>query len=422
MADLLRKLNLKTLGLDLLFLYVGKSGSVVVGIFVLPLYQKIMGPSSFGVVALLLSIQAFLLMVDLGASTVVGRNLAANSDRLISARTMFAAQMNLHIFYILLLGGFILLSFAGVLSFSLIDGFLAVAFFWAITVQNVSQSALLAMRKYALAGGLQAAGILFRSIATLVCLLYISSDVRTFLVLQAVTAVLHMLVTDRVCYWLLGGVQALANKSEIVNSMRKVFKQGFPLILFGLSGALVMQADKVIISSYNAPSELSPYYLATVLCLTPISVLAAPVSQYFHPKIVHAVASSDGYRLSRNVKIMVMALMAVVVVPSCILWMYSQEIVGLWLLGQDNAGVVSRYVGILLPGVAIGAFGFIPYSILVANEDYKFQAFMSVTLTILTLAAALYFSFVGSVAGVCYVYAVYHAFSFVVSWLRVKFL
>ena len=420
MSGLLRKLNIKALGLDLLLLYVGKSGSVIVGIFVLPLYQKIMGPSSFGVVALLLSIQAFLLMVDLGAATVVGRNLAANSDRLISARTMFAAQMNLHLFYILLLGSFIVLSLAGILSFSLVDGFLAVVFFWAVTIQNVSQSALLAMRKYALAGGLQAAGILFRSIVTLVCLLYISSDVRTFLVLQAVTAVLHMLVTDRMCYWLLGGAQALTDKSEIVNSMRKVFKQGFPLILFGLSGALVMQADKVIISSYNTPSELSPYYLATVLCLTPISVLAAPVSQYFHPKIVRAVVSSDGYSLSRNVRVMGVALIAVVVVPSCILWVYSQEIVKLWLLGQDNAGVVSRYVDILLPGVAIGAFGFIPYSILVAKEDYKFQAFMSVVLTVLTLLATLYFSYVGYVAGVCYVYATYHVFSFLFSWLRFK--
>ena len=418
MSGLLRKLNIKALGLDLLLLYVGKSGSVIVGIFVLPLYQKIMGPSSFGVVALLLSIQAFLLMVDLGAATVVGRNLAANSDRLISARTMFAAQMNLHLFYILLLGSFIVLSLAGILSFSLVDGFLAVVFFWAVTIQNVSQSALLAMRKYALAGGLQAAGILFRSIVTLVCLLYISSDVRTFLVLQAVTAVLHMLVTDRMCYWLLGGAQALTDKSEIVNSMRKVFKQGFPLILFGLSGALVMQADKVIISSYNTPSELSPYYLATVLCLTPISVLAAPVSQYFHPKIVRAVVSSDGYSLSRNVRVMGVALIAVVVVPSCILWVYSQEIVKLWLLGQDNAGVVSRYVDILLPGVAIGAFGFIPYSILVANEDYKFQAFMSVMLTVFTLAATLYFSYIGDVVGVCYAYAAYHIFSFLFSWLR----
>ncbi len=72
----------------------------------------------------------------------------------------------------------------------------------------------------------------------------------------------------------------------------------------------------------------------------------------------------------------------------------------------------------LLPGVAIGALGYIPYSILIAKQAYGFQARLSVALTVITLIATLAASLNNNILAVCGIYALYHSISTAGSWLR----
>ena len=62
--------------IDLGLLYVSKSGAILVGLLILPFFNSQLGPDLFGLVALILSVQAFLLFVDFGMATLVGRDLA----------------------------------------------------------------------------------------------------------------------------------------------------------------------------------------------------------------------------------------------------------------------------------------------------------------------------------------------------------
>ena len=88
--------------LDLLMLYISKSGAIVVGVFILPWYQQLLGASAFGWVALIFSLQTFLIMLDLGVSTIVGRDIAASENAESPKLVWRAGEWVLHSLYLIL--------------------------------------------------------------------------------------------------------------------------------------------------------------------------------------------------------------------------------------------------------------------------------------------------------------------------------
>lgn len=404
---------------SLLLLYISKSGAVIVGVLILPWYQRLLGEDAFGVVAMVLSLQAFLLMLDLGTSTLVGRDVAAANDKAVSSLvTWRAAEFLLHGAYAALLILAIAINTIAATPAPLLHVALCVLFFWALTVQNVAQSALLAKRFYALAAGTQMIGVLGRAAITLSGLLLIEADLSTFLVAQAVSAVCQMVATSWLCGRVIAPEHTPVELKTLLASAKELAIRGKPLVIFGLSGAAVLQLDKIIIPLFLSPTALSPYFLASALCLTPVSVLAGPIAQYFQPHIIRSISVGDFATAQVKLLKLTVAISVVVAIPSTLLWLERDFIVKLWLDNQPISAEVIRYVGILLPGIAVGALGFVPYTILVAHQDYRAQAILSATMTAATLLATITSAASGSVVAVCWVYAAYHSLSTVISWLR----
>ncbi|MGR5437916.1 hypothetical protein ACPV5C_28330, partial [Vibrio owensii] len=78
--------------------------AVLVGFIFLPFYRHHLGPEQFGVVAVILSLQNLLIMLDLGMSTLIGRDVAiahsSPAELLTLTRT---AEISLTGFYFLLI-------------------------------------------------------------------------------------------------------------------------------------------------------------------------------------------------------------------------------------------------------------------------------------------------------------------------------
>jgi len=410
--------KLALVGADMLWLYASKSSSVLVGIFFLPLYHRLLGADDFAFAALLFSVQAFLLMVDFGMATLVGRDLAADSEDRRSRATLRAAQVAIGSVYVAALG----IIFSGWTFFDSeieIHRLAAcVVFVWALTSQNIFQAALLARRRYRYAGVIQTVGILGRAGVTVAALVYLKADLDIFLICQSATAVVHLGMTWWACRSVLAGDQLGSHRESSLVSPWRMIQRGAPILLFGVSGAAVLQLDKLIVSYWGSAEQLTAYFLAGVICLAPISVMAGPTAQYFQPKIIAAISSSDHVVAGKHLKHLCLAILLTVTMPSALLWLLRDEVIHLWLRGAPNVAIVAEYVSILLPGVAVGAFGFIPYSILVAHQDFQTQAVLSSLMTVVTLGLTAAFMSKGSILAVCGVYAAYHSGSTLVTWLR----
>lgn len=414
-------LNMRHL-VDIGLLYASKSGAVVVGIAILPWYQRLLGAEGFGMVATILSLQTFLLMIDLGTSTLVGRDISSQQNDKKNFLTWRAAEVLLHLYY----GGLLafvcfVIIFIGHLD-KILDAVLSAILFWSLTVQNVGQSALLAKHYYALAGGIQVVGVLGRAAVTLIALIYISSDLKTFLSAQTIAAVLQMLVTSRACRMVFQKNNYRIESKAIKEYMVNLARRGKPLVLFGFSGAAVMQLDKIIIPIFVSPAELTPYFLASAICLTPINILAGPINQYYSPRIIGSISNGDAVLANKQIRSLIISIFIAVSIPSLALWLYRDLIINYWLDNQPVSCAVVQYVAILLPGIALGSLGFAPYNILIAFEDYRAHALLSATMTIVTLSITTWSAASGSILYVCWAYAAYHGISPLLTWLRASYI
>lgn len=403
--------------IDMAMLYASKAGAVIVGVLILPQFNLLLGPEQFGVVAVIFSLQALLLILDLGMSTIVGRDIAADdSSRQASVDIWRSAETVLNVSYAAL--GVALISVASLIGVSLTlpQMLLTLVLLWALTQQNVAMSALLAKRRYLDTGIIQLAGVLARGVGTLAAMKVIGVSLDVFLISQCVLALAQYVVTWVHCNRVLS-IDGVVGRVTLEGCW-KLFLRGKPLMLFGLAGAAVMQLDKPIVSAFMSPAELGPYYLAMVLCLTPISTLAGPVMQFFQPRLVNALHEQDHARAGQVLRRYATIIVLATILPTGILWLFRDPLIHLWLLHGTGAAPVIEYAGILLPGIAIGALGYVPYVLLVAYQDFRFQAVASTIMTVITLGLALLAASRSSIIGVCVVYACYHSVSTLVSWAR----
>lgn len=410
---------------NLALLFISKTGGVLVVLFFMPLFYRLLGAEQFGVVAVILSLQALLVMLDLGMSTMVGRDVAVlGSGSTQSATTWRNAEVVLTIFYL------------GILIFAIMwgsissPGGLSVIFmaaiamlFWIMVLQNLGQTVLLGAKSFRAASSIQLFGALLRAGVTALALQHLGATLQVFIVVQLVTSMLQLLVTRQACIKALTAhLPELFQIKYDINGCKELIKRGKPLLVFGLAGAAVMQLDKPIIAEFISTQEVSTYFLAVTFCMTPIAVLAGPVSQYFQPNLISLVTQVNPKELQRALSKFVFVLVLVTVLPSTALWFYRELWVGLWLGNSPSVSQVISYVAVLLPGVVIGALGYIPFAMLTAQQDYHFQARLSTTMTVLVLALVGYFAHQHSAYAICWVYAAYHFISTAASWVRAVFL
>jgi O-antigen/teichoic acid export membrane protein len=402
----------------LVMLYGGKAAGIVVAFVFLPLYSRLLGTQQFGIVAVLLSLQALLLTLQLGMSTLLSRDIATGTGQ--PARLIAVSERILTAAYVAILLVAVTLGATGRLpTINAATAFGIALLFWLLVLQNLYYFALTAGGDRAGASALQIAGVGLRAGMTAVALLHIEANVQVFVCVQLLGAALHTLATRLRC---LAHFRPSDSGRPEETSMRPavlaLLRRSRSLALFSIAGAAVTQLDKPLIAMFISSASAAPYFLATTVCMTPISLLAGPISQYFQPGLLNSIGRSDEAQAERLLRRFTLSLVLAVGIPGLIFWFLCGPAIDLWLGAGSLSDAVSGYVRILLPGFMVGALGFVPYTLLLHAEDFRFQARLSTALTVITLTAAAILASLHSVTGVCVVYAVYHASSTLSSWIR----
>lgn len=398
----------------LLSLYGSRLAGIVVTLVFLPLYARLLGPHDFGLVAMILSGQMLMAMLDLGMANLITRDLAAMPDPGQALTRWRAAERLLSLYFAAL--GVIALGAAAVAGLSPAWAALCALLYWALTLQNLSQSALLARGEVRLAATLQGVGVLGRAGLTTATLLWLDGSLRGFLVSQAAGAVLHLLTSRR--YGQAPLMQATGPANGDAMTLAQLTRRGLPLFLVGIAGAAVLQADKLIVGTFMSPAAVTPYFLATTFCMTPISILAGPVAQFFQPQVIGATTTGDGVAVQSRTRQLTLALLATVVLPTLGLWLLREPLIRFWLHDAALAADVARLCALLLPAAAIGAVGNVPVTLLNAVADFGHIARISTACTVATLAGVAIAAHHGRLDIVCAIYLAYYLAITALLWWR----
>lgn len=404
---------------DLLSLLSGKIGNILVGVFFLPLYAKYLQADIFSAVTIIISLQALATMLDFGMAIVVARETAIqyqDNTKLLKHSILKDAENILSLAYLFLTAVALILNYFTSNVFTRLDEgdiLMAIAIIYLTVLQNVYFNVLLAARIFVASSWLQIILNLVRGIASYAAVVSYPDNIKPFLITQLVILLIHTAAFRFICFKKI--YSNLCGSSK--KSLGVLLQHGKKLALYSIAGACVLQLDKIIIAHQHKAEISAPYFLASTFCMLPITVLATPIMQFFQPKIVKHLHMDNG-ALSKILTRFNFAVCGLVLLPTICLWIIIPFVIRLWLHHGAYVNDVIHYSTILLPGIAIGALGYVPFVLLIGMGDFKFQAITSFILTTITLVCVYIFSLQGSIVLVCWAYFLYHSASTIIFWTR----
>ncbi len=418
MSNVITAANIKFRKLfDLFSLLSGKLGNILVGVFFLPLFAKYAQPEVFTVITVVFSLQALATMLDFGMAIIISRETAIHyKNSLIKLPLLKDAEYITSLFYLLVtmvVYGVFWLGSEKFIHLSPLSILLAILAVVLCVLQNIYFSALLAARKFIFSCWLQIFFVIMRGGATYLGIIHYPASVDAFLTIQVSVLLMQAIVFRLYCYF-----QVYSHKEKSsYTSLRSMLSQGKKLVLYSIAGATVLQLDKIIVAHQHTPVESAPYFLASTFCMLPITVMATPVMQFFQPKLIRQI-NADGADIGGVLKNYNLTICSIVLLPTILIWLLIPWVIKLWLHNSAYVDDVVFYSTILLPGIAIGALGYVPYVLLVGVGDFKFQAVMSFILTLITISCVCIFSSYGNIKAICITYFMYHTLSTTIFWIR----
>lgn len=371
------------------------------GLAFVPLYIKLMGVESYGIVGVFTSLVGMLTVLDLGLSQAMTREMALLSVDRKNARRLADTARTLEVVYWCI-------AFCVALVIVLLSQF--IAYRWLKPVQLSRESLLHALWIMALviglrwplaiySGGLNGlqrqvlVNVILTVFATLqgagalAVLWFIEPSIHAFFFWQALIALLQVAVL-RVALWrcLSPGVKGRFRQDVL----REIW--GFAAGMSGISLAAVIltQLDKVLLSRMLTLTEFGYYVFASAIAGALYKIIG-PIFVAYYPRLTELVANGDQLSLTRTYH-QACQLMAIAIVPTAlVLALFSDEILMLWTNSPDIVANCSLLVSLLVMGYVLNGFMNMPYALQLAHGWTKL-AFCINAVAVFILVPAIYFA------------------------------
>lgn len=383
--------------------FLGNAVLTIASIVFVPIYLRYIGVEAYGLVGFFASFQAILLIMDLGLSLTLTRELALRDGIEDKAQESRNLVRTLEIIYwgIALSLGLLSILLVPVLTNwvnpqQLSPETIETCFFImsiALILQfpiPFYQSGLVGLQKQVLSSVIIIFFSIFRYVGALAALHFISSKPQTFFIWQVISSGFQVL-TLRICLWLI-----LPKGTETTRFQKNLLTEIWKFITgtggIGLVSVLLMQADKIVLVKI-LPLEKFGYYAIASVVANAIYRLVYPIFQAYLPKFSQLVKKGD-YNLLARTYHQGCQVMAVVILPfSAMLILFSNEIVFLWQHNAVTASQTSLIISLLTIGYALNSLIFIPYSLQLANGWTKLYFYSLTVGLIISIPSITYFSF-----------------------------
>jgi O-antigen/teichoic acid export membrane protein len=415
--------------LDVLALFAGRIGGVLVTLLFIPRYHALLGGQTFGAVSIVLSLQAFFLVSDLGLATLISRDTAIARDhsegltRAVWMRRRAEALLGLIALVVAIFAtGWPLLSmtfFTELPSWSFEGGCnvaMIAMLIMALVAINIVQLSLNALGDYQISAASAVVGAIIRAVVT-VAVLMAYPTLTGFLVAQLVLALLHLFAVRLYLEHRCAPLDWQEKLFEL-EAMRELLRRCIPLTVYTLASAAAVNLDKTIVSAFISLEAAGIYFLATMYALVPVAVLSGPINSYFAPRVAHARHVGDAVAENRMAVTFQLVLMCAVIGPSLSLGFQMMDWLQLWLDDRSQFAQIVAVAPILLAGGALSATGYYPTTRLIAGGDNNYLARLSFTCGIGVLILATFFASRADLIGLAWSYFAFYAAGFAGLWLR----
>lgn len=379
----------------------GSAWSALMSLAFVPVYIKLMGVESYGIVGVFASLVGMLAVLDLGLSQGMTREMALLSIDKKNASRLADTARTLEIAYWCL-------AFCVALAIVLLSQF--IAYRWLKPVQLSRESLLHALWIMALVIGLRwpvaiysgglnglqrqvVANMILIVFATLqgagalAVLWFIEPSIHAFFAWQALMALLQVAVL-RVALWRSLSPDIKGQFRQDV--LRKMWRFAAGMSGISLTAAILTQLDKVLLSRMLTLAEFGYYVFASVIAGALYKVIG-PIFVAYYPRLTELVANGDQLGLTRTYH-QACQLMAIAIVPAAlVLIFFSSEILMLWTNSLDIVANCSLLISLLVTGSVLNGFINMPFALQLAHGWTKLAFYLNLA-AVVVLAPAIYFA------------------------------
>jgi len=377
----------------------GRGLSILLGVGILPLYVRFLGPEAYGLVGLYGTIAVICSLFDVGISASLGRELARVSAGERAGKDTAELVRTAEVLYFgigLVLGGLVALGAPWIVTkwlnlkhMSPGEAITAVRLMGLFLVFQWSTGLYLAglsgLQRQVETNLIMSVGTIVRAGGSVVVLWKISSSIVAFYVWQVIATAAYLLVA-REALWRGRDVarREAAFKWSVARGVRG-FAGGITLLSVVSVGA--SQLDKIVLTKL-VPLESFGYYSFATSVAGAVTLFGQPVLAAIYPAMVDAFARRDHERLvslfHRAAQLVSVAIFA----PAAVLCAFSPIVLRLWARDPTTVGHASGLVSACVVGAALNGVALMPYNLTLAAGRVR-PAMLAATGGVLVYAIVL---------------------------------
>ena len=379
------------LGLNLLVGLSGSAWTAVVGVLATPFYLHFLGVESYGLIGFFTTLLTLVQLLDLGFSPTMNREVAR--------QTVFADELRLrHLFRSLELLYWlvaVVLAAALLLAASWIGRYwlhstrlravevvhavmlmaLVVAARWPTALYS---ACLMGAQRLALVSGVTIVMVTLGALGSICILAFVSPSITAFFIWQLSISLVQLLIMRWLAWDALGGrIGAKFRTSELHRVWR--FSAGVGAI--AITGVMLMQFDKVLLSRMADLGSYGRYMLATLLA-SGIYLLATPVFNVLYPRFSALVATGQTEELKKLYGVSTRMLATLAFSLAFAVVMHAEVLIQFWTHNPLLAAQVAPIASILILAAALHALLFIQYALQLAYGEAKLALLINIVLLI----------------------------------------
>ncbi|MGH8123535.1 MAG: lipopolysaccharide biosynthesis protein [Rudaea sp.] len=358
--------------------YVGQVWMALMGAVFVPLYIRALGMEAFGLVGLMLSIQAFSILLDLGMGGVLNRELARRAHNT-GARTLghlvrtfewLVWPIALAIAVVIWLASGPLanhwlhpdhLTRAETANAIAIMG-LAVALQWPSSFYSNGLSGL---ERQTVMNVINAGFATLRGPGVLVVLFWGSPTIVAFMWWYAAMGACQSLVSAAVLWHVLPA-DPNHRPRFLSEEIRATGRFAGGLFAITALSVAVTQLDRIVLSAMRPLVELGYFSLALSVSAG-MGKMIQPMFNALYPRFSRLVAANDEKALIELYHLSNQCLVVVIAAVSAVLMVFSKDVIYLWTGDAGVATTAAMPLSILVAGTALNGLMNLPYALQLAH-------------------------------------------------------
>jgi O-antigen/teichoic acid export membrane protein len=396
----------------------GQAWSFIMSLAFVPIYIRVLGIEAYGLIGFFLSLQAFFLILDMGLSATVNRELARCAHLGVGAAADKKRDLVRTLEWVYWPTGLLIAIAVCVLSGPIASYWLkpvsmsveqaahaimlmglAAAMQWP---QGFYAGGLRGLERQVALNGLNAFFATLRSVGAVGVILYYSPTLVAFLWWQVIVGALRTLITGGTLWHLLPAGKRTPEFQPCLLLELRTFALGMTGII--AASFVLMQSDRIILSTL-LPLNAFGYYTLAATVAAALSNVVQPFFNALYPRFSRLVAEGDKQKLTALYHQSNQLLTVAVASIAAVLIFFAEDVLRLWTHNPQLAVKSGPILSILVAGTALNGLMNLPYALQLAYGWTRLAFYQNLVAIPIVVPAIWWFGrhFGGVGAAACWV-------------------